>query len=195
MKAVCHSFLAAAASVCLIGAQAQERIYRCGNEYINNSDVAKSRGCLPMEGGNITTVHGTRPQRVEAEPARPLRPPQAAAQAAAPRTSPERVDASAQRARDSDARAILEAELQQAQERLGQAQRAYANCAPDKQGNEARNHQQYLDRVAELKAAVGRAQVDVDSLRRELARLGVSLSAGASPAATAPAAGGAAATP
>jgi hypothetical protein len=192
MKAVCHSFLAAVASVCLAQAHAQERIYRCGNEYLNNSDVARSRGCVPMEGGNITTVHGTRPLRVEGEASKALRPPQAAAQPGAPRTSSERVDASAQRARDSDARAILEAELQQAQERLSQAQRAYANGEPDKQGHEGRNHQRYLDRVAELKAAVVRAQVDVDSLRRELARLGVSLSAGASPAA-APVAGGAAA--
>jgi Tfp pilus assembly protein PilE len=181
-QALLRCLVAAAASACLMSAQAQERVYRCGNEYINDAAVAHSRGCLALEGGHITTVHGTRPQRTESEPAQPPRAPQAVV----PRTSGERVDSSVQRARDSDARAILEAEWRQALERLGQAQRAYANGEPDKQGAEARNHQRYLDRVAELKAAVVRAHVDVDSLRRELARLGVSVSAGA----TVPAASG-----
>ena len=42
-------------------AWAQDRIYRCGNEYTNNASVAKERGCKLVEGGNVTVVEGTRP--------------------------------------------------------------------------------------------------------------------------------------
>ena len=42
-------------------AWAQDRIYRCGNEYTNNAQQAKERGCKLVEGGNVTVVQGTRP--------------------------------------------------------------------------------------------------------------------------------------
>jgi hypothetical protein len=144
-------------------AQAQGAIYRCGNEYTNDAQVAKSRGCTLMQGGNITIVEGTK-----------VVPPARATPAASNRSGGERVDSAAQRARDSDARAILEAELRKAEERLAQARKAYANGEPEKQGIESRNYQRYLDRVAELKAAVGRAESDVTSIQRELGRVGVS---------------------
>ena len=138
----------------------QERIFRCGNEYTNNAQVAKSRNCTPMEGGNITIVEGTKPA-----------PAARSTPAAAPRSGSDRVDPAAQRARDSDAKAILETELRKAEERLAQARKAYANGEPEKQGIESRNYQRYLDRVAELKAAVTRAESDVAGLQRELGRL------------------------
>lgn len=148
---------------------AQDRIYRCGNEYTNDAEVAKSRGCKPMDGGNITIIQGTAPQPARTAAAAP-RP--ANATPAPARSGGERVDNGEQRARDSDARAILEAELRKAQERLTAAQKAYANGAPEKEGIEGRNHQRYLDRVAELKASVARAEGDVAGIQRELARFG-----------------------
>lgn len=159
---------AAAAAACFVPALAQERIYRCGNEYTNDAELAKSRGCKPMDGGNITIIQGTTPQAPRAV----ATTPRATSSQPAARTSGERVDSGAQRARDSDARAILDAELRKAQERLAQAQKAYANGAPEKEGIESRNYQRYLDRVAELKANVARAESDVAGLQRELARLG-----------------------
>ncbi len=152
-----------------LSALAQDRIYRCGNEYTNDAEVAKARGCKPMDGGNITIIQGTAPQAPR--PAAVSSPRPATSQPAA-RTSGERVDSGEQRARDSDARAILEAELRKAQERLAQAQKAYANGAPEKEGIESRNHQRYLDRVAELKASVARAESDVAGIQRELSRFG-----------------------
>jgi len=150
-------------------AGAQERIYRCGNEYTNNAELARSRGCKAIDGGNLTIIPSTAPARsTDTRPAA-ARP---ASGASTPRNGAQRVDPGEQRARDSDARAILEAELRKAQERLAQAEKAYANGEPEKEGIEGRNHQRYLDRVAELKAALGRAQSDVESIRRELARLG-----------------------
>lgn len=155
-------------------AQAQERVYRCPGtpvEYINNAEQARSRGCTLMQGGNITVIEGMRPQA--ASPA--------SGSSAARRPAAERVDTAAQRARDSDARAILETELRRAEERLAEAKKAYADGEPEKQGIEGRNHQRYLDRVAELKEAVGRAESDVEGIRRELTRLPAA--AGPTPAA------------
>ncbi|MDM7949561.1 hypothetical protein [Hydrogenophaga sp.] len=162
--------LVGVAALFVAPAQAQERVYRCEGkpvEYINNPEVAKTRGCKLMEGGNITIVQGTAPQAGTAPRA-----------STAPRSTPtasrsanDRIDATAQRQRDSDARAILEAELRKAEERLTLARKEYANGEPEKQGIESRNYQRYLDRVAELKAAVGRAESDVEGIRRELGRL------------------------
>jgi hypothetical protein len=142
---------------------AQGTIYRCGNEYINDAAAAKRRGCKPMEGGNITIIQGTRPA-AEA--------PRSAPRSGSVRSTGSRIDSADQRARDSDARAILQAELDKARERLEQATKAYADGAPEKQGIEGRNHQRYLDRVAELKAAKERAESDVSSISRELERMG-----------------------
>jgi hypothetical protein len=150
-------------------AHAQGQIFRCPGtpvEYINDPQQARTRGCTPMEGGNITIIQGTTPRAAPA--------PAAARPASTPRNGGDRVDPATQRARESDARAILENELRQAQERLAQARRAYADGQPEKQGIEGRNHQRYLDRVAELRAAVNRAEADVTGIQREIERLGPS---------------------
>lgn len=171
-------FTACVVGLCSVQALAQERIYRCPGkpvEYINNAEIAKSRGCTLMDGGNITIIQGTAPQRSgEVKAASAPRP---ASSTPPTRSSGERIDSGEQRARDSDARAILESELRKAEERLAQAQKAYANGAPEKEGIESRNHQRYLDRVAELKAALARAESDVSGIRRELGRFGGSTGA------------------
>ena len=164
--------LVSGTALCALPAHAQERVYRCeGNpvEYINNPEVAKSRGCKLMEGGNITIVQGTTPQTGGSAASNNNAPRSVPAPAA--RSGNDRVDATAQRQRDSDARAILEAELRKADDRLAEARKAYANGEPEKQGIEGRNYQRYLDRVAELKASVVRAESDVAGIRRELGRL------------------------
>ena len=74
-------------------------------------------------------------------------------------------------ARDNDARAILTAELRKAEARWQEARAAYNNGQLDKQGDEFRNHQRYLDRVESLRAQVLRAEADVAGIKRELARL------------------------
>ena len=168
-----RSLALVALASCVLQAHAQGRIYRCGNEYTNDPLVAKAKGCNVMEGGNITVIEGTKPA-----PARSSTPVAAARSS----SGNERVDPAAQRARDSDARAILEAEMRKAEERLAQARKEYANGEPEKQGIESRNYQRYLDRVAELKAAVGRAESDVAGLQRELSRLPGSASPGGSAA-------------
>jgi chromosome segregation ATPase len=76
-----------------------------------------------------------------------------------------------QRARDSDSRAILEAELKKAEAKLAEQQKEFNNGEPEKQGIEGRNYQRYLDRVAELKDSIARNQSDIAGLKREISRL------------------------
>ena len=143
-------------------AQNSPTIYRCsGNVYTNNAAEARSKGCKPMEGGNITVVEGTRVNgnsafRVSTAPQSP---------------SGQRVDADGQRARDADARAILEAELKKAEARQADLAKEYNGGEPEKLGPEHRNHQKYLDRVAELKASIARNETDIAGIKRELSRV------------------------
>ena len=139
---------------------AQTRIFRCGNEYTNNASEAQARGCKVVEGGNVTVVEGTRIASTPAAPVRVANAPQAS----------QRVDNTEQRARDNDARAILESELKKAEARRADLLKEYNNGEPEKQGPEARNHQKYLDRVAELKASIARNDSDIAGIRRELGR-------------------------
>lgn len=139
-----------------------QQIYRCeppgggSPEYINNVKDAQARNCKPLAGGNVTVVQGT-----------PV--PKAPARSA---SGGQRTDGGAeQRARDSDARLILEAELKKAEAKLAEQQKEYNNGEPEKQGIEGRNYQRYLDRVAGLKDSIARSQSDIAGIRREISRL------------------------
>lgn len=137
-------------------AQAQERIYRCGNEYTNTVPAGQKNNCKLLTGGNVTIVQSQNfapPMRVAA-----------AAQAG------QRVDAAQQRSRDSEARQILEAELRKVEARQQELLKEYNNGEPEKLGPETRNHQKYLDRVANLKADIDRSESDMAGLQRELNR-------------------------
>lgn len=145
-------------------------IYRCiapGSnvpEYINNPKDAKSRNCSLMSGGNVTVVQSPLP--FVKTPAR-TSSPVVSSNAGRPEAS------SDQRARDSDTRTILEAELRKSEARMLEQQKEYNNGEPEKQGIEGRNYQRYLERVAELKDNLARTQSDIASLKREIARLPV----------------------
>ncbi len=149
---------------------AQDRIYRCGNEYTNNATQAKERGCKLVEGGNVTVVQGTRPAATAAAPAGGGGSGTAAAPAASPPSAP-RVSSNDQKARDADARAILESELRKAESRHADLVREYNNGAPERNALDLRNPQRYIDRTAELKASVARSESDIAGIKRELARL------------------------
>lgn len=149
-------------------AWAQDRIFRCGNEYTNNAAQAKERGCKLVEGGNVTVIEGIRPKT-----------PGAAAPSgatASPAGAP-RVDNSDQRTRDADARAILESELRKAEARHAELLKEYNDGAPVRNALDLRNPQMYMERTAELKASVARSESDLAGIRRELARLAPSSSA------------------
>ncbi len=144
-----------AATFFVANGHAQGRIYRCGNEYTNTISESQKSSCKLLDGGNVTVVQTPRlaPVRVAS-----------AAQAGS------RIDTAEQRSRDSDARLILESELRKAEVRREELLKEYNNGEPEKLGPETRNHQKYLDRVAELKAHIERNDSDIAGIRRELGR-------------------------
>jgi hypothetical protein len=161
MKYAYITAVALAAMAFAAQAQAQTKIYRCGNTYTNSEAEAKAKGCKALEGGNITVVEGLRPTGATTRVA-----------SAQPASSGQKMDSEEQKQRDSDARAILEAELKKAEARQSELLKEYNNGEPEKQGAEGKNYQKYLDRVAELKASITRNENDIAGLKRELARFG-----------------------
>jgi len=130
---------------------------------------AGHRLSLPRQPGALyrsTGRQGSQRQRVPHH----RRPRPAVAAASAARGEGSRVSASDQRARDSDARRILETELRREEERLAALKKDYNNGEPERQGDE-RNYQKYLDRVAEMKASILRKESDIASIKREIDKL------------------------
>lgn len=156
--------LAAGLLLIAAAAPAHAQVWRCGNEYTNDAASAKARGCKTMEGGNLTVIQGTRPSSLSSTSSSSSQPV-----VRAPAGSP-RVEGVDQRARDNDARGVLETELRKAETRLSELNTEYKGGEPDKQGSEARNYQKYLDRVSDMKAEIARTEADVAGLRREIGR-------------------------
>jgi hypothetical protein len=158
-----YALLIPLAAAAMAASSYAQTIYRCGgNVYTNDGAEARAKGCKAMEGGNITVVQGTRVHK------------QATAKVATAQSAgapDQRVGADEQRARDADARAILEAELKKAEARQLELQKEYNNGEPEKLGPEHRNYQKYLDRVAELKASLARTDNDIAGIKRELGRV------------------------
>jgi hypothetical protein len=146
-------------------ASAQTQIWRCGNTYTNDKSEAQAKGCKLVEGGNVTVVQGTK-----------VNNPAARTVATAPQSAagPQRVETGEQKARDAEARGILEAELRKAESRRAELAAEYNNGEPEKMGPEHKNYQKYLDRTAELKASLERVDQDIAGLKRELARTSAS---------------------
>jgi hypothetical protein len=140
---------------------AQDRmVYRCpGNLYTDqlSAKEAAERGCKTLEGAPVTIIQTRRPEAP--------RPPAAASGAASRPAGETRIDPAEQRARDSDARRILEAELRKEEERLAQLQK-------DGGATDERGQPRSAERLAELKAAIARKEADVAAIKREITKLG-----------------------
>jgi hypothetical protein len=136
-------------------------VYRCpGNVYTDaiTAQEAKDKGCRTIEGAPVTVVQGVKPRAASN------------AALAGSRPADSKVDPGEQRARDSDARRILESELRMESERLTMLQKDYNNGEPERRGDE-RNYQKYQERVAEMKSSIARKESDIAALRRELSKL------------------------
>jgi len=154
------SLVAAALLALVAGAAAaaeSSTYYQCpGNVFTNTitPKEAEAKGCKAMVAQQPTTI-----------PA-----PKARGGAAAPSPSASsKVDAQEQKARDSDARKILQDELIKAQAQLDALQKEYNNGQPERKGDE-KNYQKYLDRTADLKAQIARTESDISAITRELAK-------------------------
>ncbi len=157
-------------------------VYRCPGPPVLYTDAispaeARDRGCRVIDGAPLTvTQSARRPASASAPAASPPQgsPPGTAGGVAAPAggaARPEaRVDPALQRARDAEARRILTAELRREEERLEQLKREFNNGEPERRGDE-RNFALYQQRVAEMRAVIGRKESDIAAIRRELAKL------------------------
>ena len=167
MKLLACTFWGGALLWAATGATAAQgtTVYRCPGPPVLYTDQitgqeAKDRNCRTIENAPITVVSPPRP--------RPL--PGASSTANPQRALEGKVGAGEQRARDSDARKILEAELRREETKLVELQKDFNNGQPERRGEE-RNYQRYLDRVEEMKAAIARKESDVEALKRELTKL------------------------
>lgn len=151
----------------MVSGSAGAEIYRCGSEYTNKISDAQKGQCKLLEGANVTVVEGFKPPAAAKAAPAPVSPVRLAS--AVPPAA--RVDSAEQKARDTDARLILEAELKKAEARYADLSREYNNGQPEKQGSESRNYQKYLDRVAEMKSELSRTDSDIAGIRRELGRV------------------------
>ena len=146
-------------------------VYRCPGPPVLytdaiSADEARERGCRTIEGAPVTVIQTVKPRSGAASG--PSGPSGAGASAARPGDS--KVDPTAQRQRDNDARRILDAELKREEDKLAQLRREYNNGEPERRGDE-RNFQNYLDRVAGMKAGIARSESDVAAIKREIAKL------------------------
>jgi hypothetical protein len=163
-----HLLIVTVAALFAASAFAQDRIYRCaGNEYTNNATTAAERGCKLVEGGNLTVVNAPKPK--PAATGGDVRVA-AAAQSGSAAPAPSRIDTAEQKSRDSDARTILESELKKVETKQAELLKEYNNGQPEKRGDEMRNHQKYIDRVAEMKAQIARNDSDIAGIKREIGR-------------------------
>lgn len=161
-----------AAAVALVAcefnlAHAEDKpVYRCpGNLYTDalTAKEAQAKGCKTLDGAPITVIQSVVPKGAGAK--------------TSSGGSGEKVSSDDQKARDTDRRKILEAELRKEEDALASLQKEYNNGQPDRKGDE-RNFQKYQDRVNEMKAEITRREADVAALKRELASLGGAATSG-----------------
>ncbi len=140
-------------------------VYRCpGNLYTDQytAKEAQDKGCRTIDGAPITVI-ASRPRAGPSAQS-------ATAPSGGGGAGNARVDPAEQRSRDSDARRILEAELRKEEERLATLQKEFNGGEPERRGDE-RNFQKYVERVADMRAAIARKESDIAAIKREMAKL------------------------
>jgi len=144
-------------------------VYRCpGNPVLYTDAIsakeAKDKGCKVLDNAPITVIQGPKPRTAASAVAGPTRPTGSTG------STGTRVDPVDQRARDSDSRLILDAELKREEDRLAVMKTEFSDGQPERRGDE-KNYQKYLDRVADMKSAIVRKEGDIAAIKRELTKL------------------------
>ena len=151
-------------SLCLHQAHAQNEVFLCvderGNKEYKNTGATK--GCKKIDLPGMTII------------ATPKRAPVAAAGTVARPAGASgdfpKVDSGTQKARDNDRRQILLDELKAEEGKLAGLKKDYNGGEPERQGDE-RNYAKYQERVAGMKDEIGRAEKNIEALKRELGNL------------------------
>ena len=158
-------YLTAAACIavtCLAHAQTGNVTYRCQDE----SNRATYTNVKEEMVGKKCTVVSREVSVVPAQQSSQTPPP---SPSGGGRTVEQRspADPTAQRARDTDRRRILEQEMQAAEKQLADARQKLAEQESVRSGGE-RNYQRVLDRLQPFQDEVRRAEENVEALRKEL---------------------------
>jgi hypothetical protein len=149
-------------------------VYRCPGPptlYTDNlsADDARKLRCVALNQIPLTVVQPR--QRLETRPPKNT-PPESSTglHSIASSTSNTAIQISQQKARDKDARRILQEELEREESRFSELQREFNQGQPERQAHE-RNYQRYLDRVEVMRENIARKTADIEAIRRELAKL------------------------
>ena len=149
MTSAWHGLCAVGCSLWRVGQCTGKPVYRCpGNLYHRflMSQKASDKGCRTGGGAHHgDSIGGAARWRPGAKAGRSV--------------SWRKVSSDEQKARDSDAKRILEAELKRPKRPCPTCKRNTTTGQPERKGDE-RNNQKYLDRVAEMKAALTRKEAD-----------------------------------
>ena len=142
-------------------------MYRCpGNDYNNTITAAEAERlrCKKVENAAVTVIQspaGGGPAASAPPPARPV------AAIADPMSA---ADSAALRARASNARRSLEGRLKSEEGRLSALEKEFNGGEPERRIDEF-DFQKYLDRVARMRSAISRKQIEIAELRREIDKL------------------------
>ena len=154
------------------GARADSTVYKCVDKSgrVEFTDINKS-GCKPLDlpGYIPAPPQSARSPAPAASPAVTMRQGAPRPPTASPANFP-RVDTSTQRARDDDRRGILDEELRAEEKKLADLKATFNNGEPERQGNE-KNYAKYQERVATMRDNIGRAEKNIEALRREIANI------------------------
>jgi hypothetical protein len=155
--------LAASLLLCASAARADTTIYKCvdADGRIEFTDSPK-KNCKVLDLPSSIAA----PPRARSGNGASKAPTQTAA---APADFP-KVSSYQQKQRDDERRDILNDELRNEEKKLADLRREFNNGEPERQGNE-RNYAKYQERVALLKDNIGRAEKNVDALKREIANI------------------------
>lgn len=145
-------------------------MYRCpGNDYNNTitaSEAEKLR-CKKIENAPVTVIQSANPG-ASAASAASAAPPSRPVAAIADPMSP--ADSAALRARASNARRSLEGRLKSEEGKLSALEKEFNGGEPERHIDEF-DFQKYLDRVARMRSAISRKQIEIAELRREIDKL------------------------
>ena len=151
----------------LPGAARAQAVYKCVDAGgITLYTDTRQPNCKALDlpsGGATAAIAG--PARRATAPAGGAAAPAAAAPSDFPK-----INTFQQRARDNDRREILNDELRTEESRLAELRREFNGGEPERLGNE-RNYAKYQERVAQIKDSIGRAEKNVDALKREIANI------------------------
>ncbi|MDC8757244.1 DUF4124 domain-containing protein [Janthinobacterium fluminis] len=165
-----HKIAALAAALALgagAHARADGQIFLCvdANGHKELTDQNRKGNCKLLD---LPGAIAAPPKR--AAPAPAAAAPRAAAPAPVTPADFPKVESGEQRARDNDRRQILLDELKAEEHKLAALRLEYKGGEPERNGNE-RNYAKYQERVAQMKDNIGRAEKNVEALKREIANI------------------------